>query len=73
MSTSGMMKHYPAIASIAFTASIGNSRERLARSCFMWSALEVPVSGSMPMARAKAKIIWAGVAFFCAARAPMVG
>ena len=39
--------------SIARTSSAESARSRAARSCFMCSASEVPVSGSMPTARAK--------------------
>ena len=42
----------PASRSIADTSSAESVRSRLARSCFMWAASEVPVSGSMPTASA---------------------
>ena len=55
------------MASIDCTSSDGSSSFSLARSCFMCAALDVPVSGSIPTARAKLKMIWAGVAFNSAA------
>ena len=54
--------------SIARTVSGGSCRLRLAKSCFICSGLEVPVSGRMPTARAKLKTICAGVTFARAAR-----
>jgi len=47
--------------SIDRTASGESAKAELAKSNFMCSALEVPVSGSIPAARANAKITWAGV------------
>src|SRR4030088_574916 len=59
--------------SIDRIASSESDRLRLARSCFMCSALEVPVIGSISTARAKANTIWAGVAFPRAARSVTSG
>ncbi len=61
------------IDSMACTASAGSVRSRLARSCFMCSALEVPVSGRIPILRAKLNTIWAGVALAFAAETRIRG
>ena len=45
---------YSAIDSIASTSSAGSAISKPARSCRMCSALEVPVSGKIPTARANA-------------------
>src|SRR2546428_900914 len=55
-------RRQPASDSIARTSSAASDRSRLARACFMCSALEVPVSGSIPTAWAKRNTTWAGVA-----------
>jgi hypothetical protein len=47
----------PAIDSMALTTSAGSFSSRLARSCFMCSALVVPVSGSISTACAKLNTI----------------
>lgn len=55
-------------------ASAGESASsRLARSCFIWVRSDVPVSGSMPMMRAKPNTTWAGVAFAREARSARRG
>jgi hypothetical protein len=53
---------HPASPSISRTASAESVKRELARSCRICSASEVPVSGSIPMARAKANTICAAVA-----------
>lgn len=47
----------PETDSIARISSDGSSRLLLARSCFMCSALDVPVKGRIPIERAKLKTI----------------
>jgi hypothetical protein len=53
----------PAIDSISRTSSADSASARAARSCFMCSGSDVPVSGSIPTARAKANTTWADVAW----------
>src|SRR5471030_1966160 len=58
---------YPASEAMALRAFSLRMSARLARSCCMCSALDVPVRGRIPMAREKAKTICAGVTFAAAA------
>jgi len=60
---------FVALIEVLRTASGGRVRPALARSCFIWTGLEVPVRGRIPTKRANANAACAGVAFRRSARA----